>query len=505
MTSKRFGDYDPASALDGGEVALVVQNGETRRAEVSLFSAYASGTGSFLLPANNLSDVADDATAVANIGAAYTVATLADLKALTARPAIVFPQGQSTFNDGWGSPFGWVAGSATAADDVLVVAPTSGEAGRYKRLNSVLYSLGMSPIFTGAYIGPSQKFGAIIDFTAANAAGAETGAVFNMTSAVGSADITTYYKSALAAVATVSSGSASGWAQSNVVNIGAGGTKRGGIVMEADLNNDWGNYTGVPANPYAANFFATGTNTGGYSSAAFIAAFSANGNPMWNYGAVFQGATAINTATIADLTSTATSILITGAHNTAILDWSGATTVGYQISGVNFSVDSTSKLAHAGTSTTNYVAIESENLSTANNTTKSVSHDFYARDTINSRKLVGRVSVVPSDANWAGGGTGGLVLSPETGNGTVSEVVRITHGGDLWVNSLTAVGAGASTQAFVKASSTADLGVYYGTGDPGFTAARGSLYSKTDATTTTTRLWVNTDGGTTWAYFTSSA
>lgn len=268
---------------------------------------------------------------------AVSVPTLAALKGLTARPAIVFPQGQSTFNDGWGSPFGWVAGSATAADDVLVVAPTSGEAGRYKRLNSVLYSLGTSPIFTGAYIGPSQKFGAIIDFTAASAAGAETGAVFNMTSAVGSADITTYYKSALAAVATVSSGSASGWAQSNVLNIGAGGTQRGGIVMEADLNNNWGNYTGVPANPYAANFFATGTNTGGYSSAAFIAAFAGNANPMWNYGIIFQGATAINTATIADLTSTAISYLMTGSHTTGI-DMSGANISGAAILSPSFRV-----------------------------------------------------------------------------------------------------------------------------------------------------------------------
>jgi hypothetical protein len=68
-----------------------------------------------------------------------------------------------------------------------------------------------------------------------------------------------------------------------------------------------------------------------------------------------------------------------------------------------------------------------------------------------------------------------------------------------------AVGAGANTQAFIKASNTANLGLYYGTGNPAFSAAKGSFYSKTDATTTTTRLWVNTDGGTTWTNLTTAA
>jgi hypothetical protein len=68
----------------------------------------------------------------------------------------------------------------------------------------------------------------------------------------------------------------------------------------------------------------------------------------------------------------------------------------------------------------------------------------------------------------------------------------------------TAVAAGANTQAFVKASSTTNLGIYYGTGDPTFSAGKGSLYTKTDATTTTTRLWVNHNGTTGWASLTTS-
>jgi hypothetical protein len=77
--------------------------------------------------------------------------------------------------------------------------------------------------------------------------------------------------------------------------------------------------------------------------------------------------------------------------------------------------------------------------------------------------------------------------------------------GQLTTLSATVVGAGANTQAFIKASSTANLGIYYGTGVPGFSAAKGSIYSCTNATTTTTRLYVNTDGATTWATLTTSA
>lgn len=129
MSSVKISGLPAASALDGGETVPVVQNGETRRAEVSLFSAYASGTGSFLLPANNLSDVADDATAVENIGAAYNVSTLADLKGLTSRPAKLIADG---------SPWTWYAGDVTADNSSgtafgTVVECTSGPAGRYKR------------------------------------------------------------------------------------------------------------------------------------------------------------------------------------------------------------------------------------------------------------------------------------------------------------------------------------------------------------------------------------
>ena len=120
---------------------------------------------------------------------------------------------------------------------------------------------------------------------------------------------------------------------------------------------------------------------------------------------------------------------------------------------------------------------------------------------------VGSSSIV----SWNGGPAFYPVGNGNTQNGTTTNrwsTVNSVLGnftGLVTALSGTAVGAGANTQAWIKASSTSNLGVYYGTGDPTFSAAKGSTYSKTDATTTTTRFWINTDGSTTWTAFTSAA
>ena len=57
----------------------------------------------------------------------------------------------------------------------------------------------------------------------------------------------------------------------------------------------------------------------------------------------------------------------------------------------------------------------------------------------------------------------------------------------------------------ILVSSTANLGFCWGAGAPTFSAAKGTIYLNTTATTTTTRLYINTNGSTTWTYFTSNA
>jgi hypothetical protein len=62
----------------------------------------------------------------------------------------------------------------------------------------------------------------------------------------------------------------------------------------------------------------------------------------------------------------------------------------------------------------------------------------------------------------------------------------------------TALPAGGNNTVGYKATTTANFGVFFGSGAPSLSAARGSLYLRSDGTTTNDRAYINTDGGTTW-------
>jgi len=48
-------------------------------------------------------------------------------------------------------------------------------------------------------------------------------------------------------------------------------------------------------------------------------------------------------------------------------------------------------------------------------------------------------------------------------------------------------------------------GLFFGTGAPTFAAGQGSLYLRADGSSTSTRAYINTDGGTTWTAVTTAA
>lgn len=68
----------------------------------------------------------------------------------------------------------------------------------------------------------------------------------------------------------------------------------------------------------------------------------------------------------------------------------------------------------------------------------------------------------------------------------------------------TAVPAGGTAGVGYRFSSTSNLGIFFGSGAPTLSAAQGSLYVRTDGSTTATRLYVNTNGTTGWTNFTSA-
>jgi hypothetical protein len=67
----------------------------------------------------------------------------------------------------------------------------------------------------------------------------------------------------------------------------------------------------------------------------------------------------------------------------------------------------------------------------------------------------------------------------------------------------TAIPAGGSANVAYRASSTTTFGVYFGSGAPSVSAAKGSLYLRSDGSAVNNRAYINTDGSTTWTALTT--
>lgn len=88
-------------------------------------------------------------------------------------------------------------------------------------------------------------------------------------------------------------------------------------------------------------------------------------------------------------------------------------------------------------------------------------------------------------------------------NGLTNYAV-FTNAGRVRFHSNVAVPAGGSASVGIEFSSTASLGVFFGSGAPTLSAAQGSLYMRTDGSSTSTRMYVNTNGTTGWTAVTTA-
>lgn len=84
-------------------------------------------------------------------------------------------------------------------------------------------------------------------------------------------------------------------------------------------------------------------------------------------------------------------------------------------------------------------------------------------------------------------------------------VVGITNTSDAHILSGTAIPAGGTAGSGYTFSSTSNFGVFFGSGAPSLAAAKGSLYLRSDGSTTNDRAYINTDGSTTWTALTTAA
>lgn len=94
-------------------------------------------------------------------------------------------------------------------------------------------------------------------------------------------------------------------------------------------------------------------------------------------------------------------------------------------------------------------------------------------------------------------GAAAIAVDPGIGN--------VNAAGSIIAASATAIPAGGTTGTGLKVSSTANFGVFFGSGAPSLSAAKGSLYMRSDGSSTSTRMYVNTDGGTTWTNVVTAA
>lgn len=101
----------------------------------------------------------------------------------------------------------------------------------------------------------------------------------------------------------------------------------------------------------------------------------------------------------------------------------------------------------------------------------------------------------------------GPVVSENGFQGDVSATTvtatAVTATGNLRADSGTAPAAGGMSAILI--SSTAGFGIYVGSGAPTVSAAKGSLYLRTDGSGTGDRAYINTNGSTTWTALTTAA
>lgn len=99
-------------------------------------------------------------------------------------------------------------------------------------------------------------------------------------------------------------------------------------------------------------------------------------------------------------------------------------------------------------------------------------------------------------------GSGNVVL--DTTPTLVTPVIGAATGTSLAttaavsIYSGTAIPAGGTAGSGFKVSSTSNFGIFFGSGAPSLSAAKGSLYLRSDGTGTNDRMYVNTNGSTTW-------
>lgn len=108
---------------------------------------------------------------------------------------------------------------------------------------------------------------------------------------------------------------------------------------------------------------------------------------------------------------------------------------------------------------------------------------------------------IPTKFSFVTSDTAGLLNHTMTFDNTGS----ISMDGSGQILNATAIPAGGTAGSGYKLSSTSNFGIFFGSSTPTLAAAKGSLYLRSDGSSSSTRMYVNTDGSTTWTSVTTAA
>lgn len=196
------------------------------------------------------------------------------------------------------------------------------------------------------------------------------------------------------------------------------------------------------------------------------------------------------------ITNTATGIFVAGR--------AGATNPSFR---VDAGASNVNGLSVSGADTGNSVvmnAIGSDaNVGLAFASKGSGSVTFYTQSTSNIGMQVLDTAGGNRFITIAGSNGGNPVINTTAGDLAITPILRgaasvVAHNG-------TAIPAGGTAGAGFSLSSTSNFGMYFGSGAPTLSAAQGSIYLRSDGSSTSTRLYVNTNGTTGWTNVTTAA
>jgi len=239
-----------------------------------------------------------------------------------------------------------------------------------------------------------------------------------------------------------------------------------------------------------------------------------NSAVKWNNAILidnFGGVGSFPIATSGTIIKTSTGTVTNG------IDFTATTFSGLSFASNGFSVGGTGSITLGGP------GVSSGNINFTGQTSGIVTFGVPAvanQITVNVPLNVGIVGTTAGSINLAGQTSGFANLSCSTtggtlqlgsGNLTISSVGNlatigfISATGSIVANNASTLSAGGLSGVGYLFSSTANFGLFFGSGVPTLSAAKGSFYLRSDGTTTATRAYINTDGGTTWTNIVTGA